>query len=349
MMGRQTISLWVLKARRMLNGRPSRGGPVGSHRRVLLIAVVLSVLVHIMAAVLIIVLPRALPQEARPQEQGTIELLMVEQKGGKPSEAAQPVQNQPTPSPPVAPPPQKTAEAPKSEHAAEVAKPEVDKTPEAPKLEHAADAKKPEVKTPEAQTTASNAVPAPPSPEQQEELLPPQPPAPAPPKPAQSAEQTPPKPAESAEPTPPKAAQSAAQTPPQAAPPDDKPAVQQPPPQPKPQEVPVFDLAGTESESNAVALGSQILPASPDNRFRNRPPIYPLEAEVRGEHGTVDVVIHVSAGGVASSVDVVQSSGVNVLDQAAVDAVRKWRFRPALQEGRAVPFDMPFRFVFEAY
>jgi protein TonB len=87
----------------------------------------------------------------------------------------------------------------------------------------------------------------------------------------------------------------------------------------------------------------------PDNRFRNRPPAYPAEAEMRGQHGAVVVVIHVSENGVAASVDVVESSGVAVLDQAAVAAVRKWRFHPAMQAGRTIPFDMPFRFVFEAY
>ena len=109
----------------------------------------------------------------------------------------------------------------------------------------------------------------------------------------------------------------------------------------------MFDLAGTESESNADVLGGHVVPASPDDRFRNRPPIYPYEAAVHGEHGAVMLIIHVSEAGVATGVDVVESSGVASLDQAAKTAVRKWRFRPALQEGRAVPFDMPFQFVFE--
>ncbi len=90
------------------------------------------------------------------------------------------------------------------------------------------------------------------------------------------------------------------------------------------------------------------MPASPDDRFRNRPPIYPYQAAARGEHGSVLLLIHVSDAGFATGVDVVESSGVALLDRAASDAVRKWRFRPALQEGRAVPFNMPFRFVFEA-
>jgi len=44
---------------------------------------------------------------------------------------------------------------------------------------------------------------------------------------------------------------------------------------------------------------------------------------------------------------VLVSSGYDILDQAAVTAVRKWHFRPAMQEGRSIPFDMPFRFIFE--
>ena len=62
-------------------------------------------------------------------------------------------------------------------------------------------------------------------------------------------------------------------------------------------EAPVFNLAGTESETNALAFGDRILPAMPDNRFRNRPPVYPAEAEMQGEHGAVLLVIHVSENG----------------------------------------------------
>ena len=110
---------------------------------------------------------------------------------------------------------------------------------------------------------------------------------------------------------------------------------------------PVFDLSGTESDSNAVVLGDNVLPAMPDDRFRNRPPTYPREAELRGDHGTVVVLIHVSETGLATRVELLQSSGVSVLDQATVNAVHKWHFRPAMRGGRAVPFTMPFRFIFD--
>jgi periplasmic protein TonB len=241
----------------------------------------LSVAVHLAAALLVVFLPRVLPREARPQEQGTVELLMVERKGAKPSAAGQPQESKPTP-----PQPEKKAETPSQE-----------------------------AQKPETPATASPPTPAPPIVENADEEAPPPP-----------AEKTPPKEAKA----------------------DAKPDAQPPPAPPKAQEAPVFDLAGTESESNAEVLGGRVVPASPDDRFRNRPPIYPPEAAIRGEHGSVLLLIHVSESGFATSADVVESSGVASLDQAAADAVRKWRFRPALQEGRAVPFDMPFRFVFEA-
>ncbi|MEA2738001.1 MAG: periplasmic protein TonB [Acetobacteraceae bacterium] len=187
-------------------------------------------------------------------------------------------------------------------------------------------------------------------------------PAPAPPEPAQAtkteektdepakqAAKAPPPPSEQGdEPAPPPAEQA---RPPPPASKDETPTKQTEaqPTAPPSQQGPVFDLAGTDSESNAIVLGGQVLPAMKDDRFRNRPPPYPVEAEVRGEHGSVLVMIHVSQDGTAASVDVVESSGHSVLDQAAVTAVRKWHFRPALRDGQSVPFDMPFRFVFEPY
>ena len=290
--------------------KQNRRGPTASpRRRFLLIAIGLSAVVHIAAALLILLLPRVLPRQANQPEQGTVELLMVEQKGAKPSAATQRVENQPTTTPPTPPQPAAPSQPPKPHDPAEPPKPQNQVKPPEPPAEASASA------APAPAAPAATA-PAP--------ALPNSPDVPAP----RPAEQPPAKAVKAKDgPVPP---------PPSAQPPA------------QPQQAPVFDLAGTESESNAVALGGRIVPASPDNRFRNRPPIYPPEAETRGEHGTVVVMIHVSEDGLASSVDVAQTSGVAVLDRAAVEAVRKWRFRPALRQGRGVPFDMPFRFVFEA-
>lgn len=107
-----------------------------------------------------------------------------------------------------------------------------------------------------------------------------------------------------------------------------------------------LQLQGTDSASNAVVSGANLLPASIDDRSRNRPPVYPAEAARRRETGTVIVLIRVSSLGTTEGAEVITSSGHRSLDRAAVEAVMAWRFRPAIQDGRAVPFEMPMRFVF---
>jgi protein TonB len=63
-------------------------------------------------------------------------------------------------------------------------------------------------------------------------------------------------------------------------------------------------------------------------------PKYPARALRNGEHGTVLVSAEVGVDGVPKSVEVAKSSGSRQLDRAAVDAVRRWRFRPAMADGR---------------
>lgn len=67
------------------------------------------------------------------------------------------------------------------------------------------------------------------------------------------------------------------------------------------------------------------------------PPPFPIEAVRRGESGRVLLRVPVSAEGRAGAVMLVEGSGSQVLDQAAIEAVSKWRFEPALADG--VPVD----------
>jgi TonB family protein len=64
-------------------------------------------------------------------------------------------------------------------------------------------------------------------------------------------------------------------------------------------------------------------------------PIYPKDALDRGLEGKVSVSVSVAGDGSVSSVSVAGSSGHDVLDQAAMRAVRRdWRFLPALENGQ---------------
>lgn len=63
-------------------------------------------------------------------------------------------------------------------------------------------------------------------------------------------------------------------------------------------------------------------------------PRYPSQALRRGESGTVVVRVDVGPDGVPMSTSIVNGSGSRLLDRAAVDAVRRWRFRPAQANGQ---------------
>jgi TonB family protein len=65
-------------------------------------------------------------------------------------------------------------------------------------------------------------------------------------------------------------------------------------------------------------------------------PSYPLTAKRLGIQGTTMLRIHVREDGQVGEVKVEQSAGHDDLDQAAVDAVRRWRFEPARRGGEAV-------------
>jgi protein TonB len=73
---------------------------------------------------------------------------------------------------------------------------------------------------------------------------------------------------------------------------------------------------------------------------------YPAEARRRGWQGEVVLRVEVSAEGRADAVAILRSSGHAVLDEAALAAVRLWRFRPATRGGVpvAAPADVPVRF-----
>jgi len=63
--------------------------------------------------------------------------------------------------------------------------------------------------------------------------------------------------------------------------------------------------------------------------LRNPPPAYPVAARRNGEEGVVMLKVLVTAEGTPARVEVESSSGSRLLDAAAADAVRGWRFQPA--------------------
>jgi len=80
--------------------------------------------------------------------------------------------------------------------------------------------------------------------------------------------------------------------------------------------------------------------------IRNTPPIYPETARRAGWEGRVTVRVKVSADGLPMSVALQKSSGYGILDQAALRAVKTWRFQPRTMGGVAMAgtVDVPVNF-----
>jgi protein TonB len=81
-------------------------------------------------------------------------------------------------------------------------------------------------------------------------------------------------------------------------------------------------------------------PASaPDYRVSyldNPSPHYPVSAKRRGLQGTVVLRVEVLADGTCGRLEVKNGSGHEILDGAAVQSVKSWRFAPARHDGVAL-------------
>lgn len=81
------------------------------------------------------------------------------------------------------------------------------------------------------------------------------------------------------------------------------------------------------ASANAISGSQQQGAPAQDLKTANRvDPVYPPASRRAGEEGTVRLKVLVDTNGRASNVAVTQSSGFTRLDQAAMEAVRKWRF-----------------------
>lgn len=80
---------------------------------------------------------------------------------------------------------------------------------------------------------------------------------------------------------------------------------------------------------SARAAGEGVLVTA--SRISGVMPTYPPAARARGEEGTVVLQIHVGIDGRIERVDILRSSGSQVLDATARNGVRQWQFSPALR------------------
>ena len=66
-------------------------------------------------------------------------------------------------------------------------------------------------------------------------------------------------------------------------------------------------------------------------------PIYPLRAEERGIEGWVEVEFTISSTGTVKSPKVTGYHPSTIFNQAALRAIRRWKYNPKVEDGKPVP------------
>jgi protein TonB len=131
-----------------------------------------------------------------------------------------------------------------------------------------------------------------------------------------------------------------------------------PPPEPvkvtqkPPKETPVVKPKPTTKNANVPSVASQASKESdgavdelPQESINPRPG-YPQDALEAGLEGSPKLLLKIDATGRVIEAKLHTSSGVPSLDAAALGVIRRWEFRPAMRNGRAVPFEILKRFEF---
>lgn len=110
-------------------------------------------------------------------------------------------------------------------------------------------------------------------------------------------------------------------------------------PEPSPSRAaPTVAVAPAPSFAPPVAAPPSIVPGGDlsTQMVAGKPPRYPVESRRRKEQGTVVLSLTLGLDGAVEAITVSRSSGFARLDDAAKDAVKRWRWRPTIQQGQAV-------------
>ena len=102
----------------------------------------------------------------------------------------------------------------------------------------------------------------------------------------------------------------------------------------------------TPSPAPVAAVVTATEPDYKATYLNNPPPAYPMVARRNGLQGRVVLNVEVLTSGVCGQINIQTSSGYAMLDEAALQTVKTWRFLPASQAGRAVDkwFMIPIQF-----
>ncbi|PMM37295.1 energy transducer TonB [Vibrio splendidus] len=101
--------------------------------------------------------------------------------------------------------------------------------------------------------------------------------------------------------------------------------------------------------NQGVSNQEPVLVTKPSFSAPPTPPTYPRQARRRGIEGVAIYEVWLDAEGKQIKQALVNSSGVLILDNAALDAIKKWKFSPHTVNGRAIAHrvQLPVRFRLE--
>ena len=116
---------------------------------------------------------------------------------------------------------------------------------------------------------------------------------------------------------------------------------------PRPESQTASTLPTQQASRNLLDTGNAAVDYKPRPVAGNPKPHYPLLARNQGIEGRVVVNVLISVQGTVKTIGVGQSSGSRLLDRAAVQAVKKWRFHPVLHNGKAIPSSESVPIVFK--
>ncbi len=108
---------------------------------------------------------------------------------------------------------------------------------------------------------------------------------------------------------------------------------------------PVVEPAPTQMQTGPVTLSAELSVSCPTLTA----PIYPAISRRMGEEGKLILRVELDENGRIDQARVVDSSGYDRLDNAALEAVKNWQCRPSIRDGqptRAVALQ-PFNFVLQ--
>jgi protein TonB len=106
---------------------------------------------------------------------------------------------------------------------------------------------------------------------------------------------------------------------------------------------PAAEIAAAASPGDSEPVSA---PSFSANYLDNPAPAYPSASRRLHEQGRVLVLVEVAADGLPRVVNLATSSGFRRLDEAALEAVRRWRFVPARKGTRPVPAQVLVPIVF---